>query len=647
MIQRLIRNYPILCIILLLAFIIRLVAGHVQSFSNDELSALYRLQYSNFYDLMYWGVQVDNHPALVQLFLYYYVQLVPKGEVFVRLPFILATTCSLGYVFFSMKKLSGEFAAYMVTIILAFAGFSIQMGYFARPYAFGILFTSAATYYWIRIFIDKEKGFKYLLFFTLCCILAAYTHYLALLQIAILGAATFVFSSPRLWWKILVAAFFSLLAFAPHYTITKYHLSVGGIGAWLGKANNAFIIDMWFEYFDRSAIILGFFLLVAFASILMKPTQPVIRKLLLLGFLSVTPYMILYFYSVKVNPLLQYSAGFFLMPYLLGLFFSGFETSWVQSKMIKWVYVGLIMVFLSSTLYTYSAFAPIHFAEFKKIAAYIEEHESDSVTTVVAVNNPFYIDYYLKDKKPDLYITDMYDNLNFLRKYIDTCKSVGFIYAFTNDRSNMEIPFMIRNRFYHLQEVRYYMNSELMHFSLSKMDAEIPIDPFQPLFEYGLNSETKVFEKTDENGGPFSEYTLFSEEAFSPSFKIKLSDLNLKPFDRIFASATITGADRCDLEMVLSIENEKESVFWRSRKLSYQYGVYDNFEKDSLPRYRGDRFNIHRYLVIGESLNDIRVDLKEHFLKVYIWNPQGCSCHVTRFTVSILKGNPLVTGYSQ
>lgn len=628
-----------------MAFIIRFIAGYVQSFSNDELSAIYRLQFSKFSDLYHWGIKIDGHPALVQLFLYYYTPLVPKGEIFIRLPFIIASTLSLPFIFFSLKKLSGEFTAYMVVIILAFSGFSIQLGYFARPYAFGILFTSVSSWYWIKIFIDKENPIKYLIFFILFSILAAYTHYFALLEIVVLGMASFVFAHWKQWWKMILAGIVCFLAYIPHYPITKFQMEVGGIGGWLGKPKDYFMIDLLLEYFDRSAIILGIFVLVPMILMMLYSTKPKLRNTFLFGFLSVVPFCILYFYSIKINSVLQFSACFFLMPFLLGTFFSVFETEVIASKNIKWAYVSVMLVFLTSTLYSNNAFAPIHFAEFKKIAQYIEEHESDSVTTVVAVNNPFYINYYLKDKRPDLYVTDMGDNLNFLKKFIDTCKTEEFIYAFANQRSNIEIPFIIKEKFPSGRWKNQFMNSELYHFG-SRFQPHHFFDKDQKMVRV-LNSESKLFEPEQEEGGPFSEYTLFSDVDFSPAFTVKLAELNLSKLDRLVASAGITGADRCDLEMVISIEDERGPVFWRSRKLSYQYGEYDNFEKDSLPRFRGDRFNVHRYLVIGESLDNSEIDLKKHILKVYLWNPNHCGCHITRFTVRILNGNKLVAGYSQ
>lgn len=630
MIRNFIKKYPLLIFIITLGFVIRFIAGYIQSFSNDELSALYRLQYNNFYDLIYWGVQVDNHPALTQLFLYGWERIVPKGEIFIRLPFIIATTISLGYIFFSIKKLSGEFAAYMVAIIIAFAGFSIQLGYFARPYAFGILFTSAATYYWIRIFIEQNKSKKYLLFFIVCAVLSAYTHYLALLQIAILGAATFLFAPARLWWKIAVAGMLSLIAFLPHYTVTKYHLSVGGIGAWLGKAHDYFIIDVLFEYFDRSAFVLGACLLVCASVIILKPSKPALKNIIILAFISLIPFLILYFYSVKINPLLQYSACFFLMPFLLGTFFSLFETEMASQKLIKYLYLFVMAVFLSSTLYFYNAFAPIHFAEFKKIAEYIEEHESDSVTTVVVVNNPFYIDYYLSEKKPDLYIGDMQDNLNFLKRYIDTCNTREFVYAYTNERSNPEIPFLIQNSFPTINNIDYYMNSELFHFSNQHSNTVY----YTPKYQFDYDGE-KYIDVTGKNERWYkSAFMLDSTTEFSPAFEIELNKLNLNPASQVGVYCGVAEREFCNLQIVISVQLKGKETFWKSRNLSDQY-------------YKFKTEGAVNMFFLSEPLGSDNIDLKEGLLKIYAWNPNHCNALVGPFAIDFFEGNPYSTGYSQ
>jgi hypothetical protein len=63
------RNYIILFLITLAAAFLRFYKLGDFSLSNDELSALNRLQFSNFHDLITKGVMPDFHPALVQVFL--------------------------------------------------------------------------------------------------------------------------------------------------------------------------------------------------------------------------------------------------------------------------------------------------------------------------------------------------------------------------------------------------------------------------------------------------------------------------------------------------------------------------------------------------------------------------------------------------
>jgi len=637
-----------LILVMVLACIIRLFAAYLQSFSNDELSAIYRLQFNNFSDLLNWGIKMDGHPAFVQLFLYYYTPWVPKSELWIRLPFVLASTLSLGYIFFSIKKLSGEFAAYMVLIILAFSGFSIQLGYFARPYAFGILFSSAAAYYWIKIFIDQSKAPMYLLAFLIFSMLASFTHYFALLEIVLLGLAAFIFAPPRLWWKIILVGVITLVAFIPHYFITAFQMNVGGIGGWLGKPNNYFIIDLLFEYFDRSAWIIAAIVFVCLLKIIIAPVLSNMRNTFLMLFLSIAPFSILFIYSIKINPVLQFSACYFLMPFLLGAFFSFFETGNSMNKYLNYAYIPVFITFLISSLFVNNVFAPIHFAEFKKIAQYIEKHESDSVTTVVAVNNPFYIDYYLTNKKPDLYITDMGDQLSFFKKYVDTCTTTDFIYAFANQRSNIEIPVIIEHRFPINVKIDRYLNSELYHFSTLQKNAGTDRYRYSPA-RFIYNTGRKGFQDmvNEKSNNPVSEILLKPEDMYSPALDISLTDYPLKYYHRIIASADIWMDDFCDLEMVISIEEKGKPVFWRSRKLSYQYAPVDTNTLDSAISLVEPEFSHSYFLAMGESLEDPQIDLKNHRLKIYIMNPNQCSCMIQDFSIWLTNGNYLTTGYSQ
>jgi len=75
----------ILLIILLLAALLRFYNYAGWSLSNDELSALSRLQFDSFGEMIRQGVMLgDFHPAGVQVFLWFWVKVFGNSVVAVR-----------------------------------------------------------------------------------------------------------------------------------------------------------------------------------------------------------------------------------------------------------------------------------------------------------------------------------------------------------------------------------------------------------------------------------------------------------------------------------------------------------------------------------------------------------------------------------
>ena len=82
-------NYSII-ILLFLASVLRFYNFFGLQYTYDELSALNRLEFNSFNELIQKGVMPDAHPALIQVFLYYYALLFGTEEWLIKLPFILA-----------------------------------------------------------------------------------------------------------------------------------------------------------------------------------------------------------------------------------------------------------------------------------------------------------------------------------------------------------------------------------------------------------------------------------------------------------------------------------------------------------------------------------------------------------------------------
>ena len=66
-------NKTILLLILIVASALRIYNIFSIPFSHDEFSALSRLNFNSFSELIAKGVKIDGHPALVQVFLYYWM----------------------------------------------------------------------------------------------------------------------------------------------------------------------------------------------------------------------------------------------------------------------------------------------------------------------------------------------------------------------------------------------------------------------------------------------------------------------------------------------------------------------------------------------------------------------------------------------
>ena len=108
-------EYVLLFVILSVAAILRFTLYADFSYSNDELSALMRLRYDTFSELVSKGFYVDGHPGGIQVFLWFWVRLFGESEAAARLPFVLAGILSVYLVYrigkYLFGSVSGLFAA--------------------------------------------------------------------------------------------------------------------------------------------------------------------------------------------------------------------------------------------------------------------------------------------------------------------------------------------------------------------------------------------------------------------------------------------------------------------------------------------------------------------------------------------------------
>ena len=125
---------------ILTGFVLRFIASFTHTYSSDELSAIHRLNFDSFSELIEVGVKTgDMHPAGVQVFLVFWSKLVGTNELLYRLPFVLLGTASIYLIYLLGKRINtqtGLFSAGIWSVLL----FPVLQSELARPYSPGLFF---------------------------------------------------------------------------------------------------------------------------------------------------------------------------------------------------------------------------------------------------------------------------------------------------------------------------------------------------------------------------------------------------------------------------------------------------------------------------------------------------------------------------
>ncbi len=157
-----------------LASVLRLY--HILSlpYFYDEFSALNRTHFNNFSDLINNGVIIsDNHPAGVQVFLYYWTRFFGYSETIVKMPFIVFGILAVLYVFLIGKEWFNSTVGLVSAAFIATLQYTIMYSQLARPLISGLFFTLAMVYHWDKIVFKPGKRYDLhwalYVFFAACC----------------------------------------------------------------------------------------------------------------------------------------------------------------------------------------------------------------------------------------------------------------------------------------------------------------------------------------------------------------------------------------------------------------------------------------------------------------------------------------------
>ncbi|MCB9016267.1 MAG: glycosyltransferase family 39 protein [Lentimicrobiaceae bacterium] len=439
--------------ILIVAAALRLT-GLNFSYSNDELSALLRVRYSSFSELVSKGFYVDGHPGGIQVFLYYWVKLFGMSETAVRLPFALGGVLATFMAIRLFTRWFNPAAGLLTGAFIAFLQFPLLYSQIARPYGSGLLFSLIMTWYWTKLLFDEKPLKRDALAYALAAAACMYNHYFSFLLALIIGITGLFYLKKDRIIHYLLAGLLAAALFSPHIYITLNHLSIGGVGQWLDKPETAWLFKHIFYVFNDSIIMLlivavSMAVLFLFSGQFIKPTKFHLFALLFF----ILPFLVGFFYSRYVNPVLQHSVLIFSFPFFLALLFSFTEK--ISARRLNQLVLVVLISGTSQTIAGNNYYTSQHFGEFRGIAQTIagwnQQFGQDKITRAISVNNPWYIDYYLLQTPQGKTTFEQYDNrggtyLDSLSTILNQCRTEYFMYAWTKPVP-LEIKDMIQARF--------------------------------------------------------------------------------------------------------------------------------------------------------------------------------------------------------
>nr|MDA3866645.1 glycosyltransferase family 39 protein [Salinivirgaceae bacterium] len=292
-------NKTTILLILAIATILRFFNYFEIPFTHDEFSALFRLNFDSFSELIEKGVKVDGHPAGIQVFLYYWTTLFGSQEWIVKLPFTLMGIISVFLVYVVGRKWFNETVGLISAAYVASIQFTVMYSQIARPYISGIFFSLLMVNFLTNLILNPERNFnKNLALFTVSMSLCTYNHHFSLLFAAIVGITGVFLIQKKYLKKYLLAGFVVFVLYIPHLKIFFYQLSMGGVEGWLSKPKNDFLIQFIYYIFNYSPYVIALALSIVLYGLITIKKRAANFKFILISFLwFILPFLIGFFYS--------------------------------------------------------------------------------------------------------------------------------------------------------------------------------------------------------------------------------------------------------------------------------------------------------------------------------------------------------------
>jgi hypothetical protein len=620
---RMAAKIPLALLLVLFAAVLRLWDVSSIPFTHDEYSALYRLRFEDFSELIRKGIMTDAHPALVQLFLYGYTSIFGQTEWVVKLPFILMGIASVGMIYQLGKLWYNSTCGAISASVFSFLQTAVLYSQIARPYSSGLFFVLGCMLTWE--YYRRTGKRLYLILMAAAMLLSAINHYFSLLEVSLFGVYAFFLIPSAQRRNYVLAVAVAVVAFLPHLPITLAQLSLGGIGDVLAPPDSGFLQNYLKLVFHHSWIIIITLVLAAICSWLYRAPYSAqqAKNVFLALFLFFSPIIIGALYSLLRAPVLMERSLYFSLPFLLFFMFGPIREISGRSRFYL---AGLLCLIGTISLISERQHYRLTYQSgFDGVLKSAWEAHNQGAEVWISGFKPF-LNYSAAKIGID---STFYHHLaascdhRCFEQIIDTTQSrmlgIGrtqqlFVPDPTYDAAALEhFPIQLYQNNYLNADFRLYSSqgSDLPGYRIFRNN--MPDGKYFQMDASRFDGAAFGFNQNDEFGLGFD--IPYSKELFP------------HPNGEIAFTADIVSPQGLDgIELVLAISNNDSIVFYRSDKAINTTTTT---------------------LCAGLRLCDFSGEPETSSIKGYIWNRTKRNFSVQDFECIILQGNPLQYGISE
>lgn len=596
-----IRQNWLFSLILIIGIAYRFIPIFNYEFSHDELSGLSRTVYPTFLEEINKAIKIDAHPALVQLFLWYWVKLFGYNEIAIKLPFLLCGIFSIYYIYSFGKTFFTKNTGIIASTIVSCSFIFLVYSSYSRMYITGVLFSILFLISIFKILFDENVKTKDYFIFVLFSLLCAYNHHVSSLFAFIAVALSFFYINKAQLKKYLTFCLLAIILYLPHLPITLYQFSIGGIGAQVGgwlpppRTNEIYFFLKTLFGCGTSGIIIMFLFLIFILISIFKLT-PISRKQTFLFWLFVINYLIIHLYSVFKNPILQ-NSGLLFCGISLILLVCSFLASFTQ-KQATLASLLLIVLFGFQNFNEKHLFSKVHTHEFEQqVRTYLSIEKDfgvNSVSGIFASEEVFVSIYEKKYNKIINHIT-VYDSefssISHLREHL---KSLHQSYIILGGLNPLTIQLIKEYYPYVFSHNEGYFSNVLV---LSKIK--------QPTYDTSIlenvnieNSKLKVITNTQKKlifTNSKVEFAINkSDDEFPFNIELGINKSNLKQYQFLVGKLSIEADSISQLgndKLCLVVgEKGKESIFYKDEVLSNYFDASKKNQTVCIELFAGSEF---------------------------------------------------------